>query len=759
MSTVDFAIITAKQEEFQAVLERFPQQFDESFQRLRRHYTFRKVTTSGGRNYVLAIVRCIYQGLSEAQNLATDIIEDLRPQWILFVGIGGGVPSEDLFLGDVVLATQIHDFSLGADTPMGREHAVQGYNLPKNVGTLVASLCGRQSELGEWNHHKMIGYARPPIQGSEENYTGDAEWDDRIRKAIHFHSDRIFPKFVDGPIASSDDLLKDYNKLKERLQIDRRILSAEMEAAGVAKACNRHDGQVLFLPIRCISDIVGLRRDPGWTQYACKVAASFTSALINLGFLSNDNKPRTESLSPVESPGVEVQAKFQGIFEYLVAPFPLELFTKLFNARTDEVHRYLDHLIRDQVLSKDSETVFQGVKFNMSLAPSNKTPDEFIERALTVLLSFIDRRGRDLAGIRQCENAIALFKRLSAHTQRLFAPRFFDVLDRPMKALGNKQLVEQVATLCVVATDHSDRTKEEAECEARARICGLSWVYQRTGRLELAADEAEKSLEVSKNLNLLKNLAFCNKCLGRLSRMRGETSSNTEERDFHLTKSVECLNKAIDSFSNLAGYGNEDPEVGDCHSLLARTYLVAGDLTKAEQHAYEAIDRITDNVSKDYLDLQILLGELAESRGRLDKAIAHYTIVVDSRIDKADFQHSEIFARALYRRARCFSRNAVEKAIKDYRTAASIWAQYHENEPSAEAEWQAILLSEKFPSSVKKILEDAPATHRVEAVRRFEQKKAAKKAGTLSRRVGHDITVWKQLLKQVREDKALNREV
>ncbi|MGH7808354.1 MAG: hypothetical protein ACRENT_09715 [Thermodesulfobacteriota bacterium] len=59
---------------------------------------------------------------------------------------------------------------------------------------------------------------------------------------------------------------------------------------------------------------------------------------------------------------------------------------------------------------------------------------------------------------------------------------------------------------------------------------------------------------------------------------------------------------------------------------------------------------------------------------------------------------------------------------------------------------------------MKKMLEDEPATHRVEAVRRFEQKKAAKKAGTLSRRVGHDDTVWKQLLKQVREDIALKRE-
>jgi Phosphorylase superfamily len=225
---------------------------------------------------------------------------------------------------------------------------MQGYNPPKNVGTLVASLSGRQDELDEWNQDKIIGHARPATPDPEENFTGNAEWNERIRKAIRFHSGRILPKFVDSPIASSDDLLKDYNKLKERLEIDRRILVAEMEAAGVAKACNRHDGQFPFLPIRCISDIVGVRRDPRWTQYACEVAASFTAAFVNLGFLSNDTRSRRGSSSPVESSEV---AQLRGIFEHLVAPFPLEILTKLFGTSTANLHRCLDDLIASQVLT------------------------------------------------------------------------------------------------------------------------------------------------------------------------------------------------------------------------------------------------------------------------------------------------------------------------------------------------------------------------------------------------------------------------
>ncbi|MGH8490852.1 MAG: hypothetical protein ACREXS_18815, partial [Gammaproteobacteria bacterium] len=66
---------------------------------------------------------------------------------------------------------------------------------------------------------------------------------------------------------------------------------------------------------------------------------------------------------------------------------------------------------------------------------------------------------------------------MEQYQQRLLASCLFDVLDRPMKALGAKKLVEDVATVCIKATCHKDRTREEAECEARARICGLSLTY------------------------------------------------------------------------------------------------------------------------------------------------------------------------------------------------------------------------------------------------------------------------------------------
>ena len=244
---------------------------------------------------------------------------------------------------------------------------------------------------------------------------------------------------------------------------------------------------------------------------------------------------------------------------------------------------------------------------------ANAVPQRLLIAALRALLAYIETHSREQEGFTQTRNAFAVFEQLDQEHQRILAPRLFDVLDRPMKAVGDKRFVSTVAQKCISAVSHPNRLRDEAECEARARICGLSWVYQRTGNLELAANEAQLSLEISKDLSLATNIAFCNKCLGRLSRMRAETAAAKNERDQQLKKSESFLETAITAFGELEEYGEDSAEVGDCCSLLGRTYLVAGNISRAEEMADEAARRIIDQASKDFLDLQILLGESPNS--------------------------------------------------------------------------------------------------------------------------------------------------
>ncbi|MGH8491200.1 MAG: hypothetical protein ACREXS_20635 [Gammaproteobacteria bacterium] len=85
-------------------------------------------------------------------------------------------------------------------------------------------------------------------------------------------------------------------------------------------------------------------------------------------------------------------------------------------------------------------------------------------------------------------------------------------------------------------------------------------------------------------------------------------------------------------------------------------------------------------------------------------ALAFYTTVAQRGMD-GDFQQSEIVARSLIQRARVFSRLGHNGARQDFQAAASIWEQHGEYDLAATADWEAILLDEKFPAVVKKVLQ------------------------------------------------------
>jgi len=110
---IDIGILTIRDDEFRAVLDAYPG--GHGIHRGRhREYTMRTTDAGEGKRYRVAILRQIEQGNGEAQEAARDLIDDLQPSLLLVVGIAGGLPSDDISLGDVVLSTRVHDFSLEA---------------------------------------------------------------------------------------------------------------------------------------------------------------------------------------------------------------------------------------------------------------------------------------------------------------------------------------------------------------------------------------------------------------------------------------------------------------------------------------------------------------------------------------------------------------------------------------------------------------------------------------------------------------------
>jgi nucleoside phosphorylase len=294
---VDFAIVTIKPEELQAIRDQF---VDSAFTIVSgaRAYAVTEVPVRGGAAAVVAVTRCASQGNGVAQDVARDIITELDPQWLLVVGIAGAAPDSAFTLGDVVLATSMLDFSVEAvKSGQYNEYAVQGREVHPAVENYAAMVSMHAAELGSWNDLKVPSagdavrrpLAKPPIELEGKIYA-EKEWGDEVRRSVAQHATRSpdRPLVIGTPMASSDKLMKDDELLARWMSIARHIRAVEMESAGIYIAARgRGDARRSYpaMSIRGISDIVGLKRHEAWTRYACESAAAFTYAFVRSGYV------------------------------------------------------------------------------------------------------------------------------------------------------------------------------------------------------------------------------------------------------------------------------------------------------------------------------------------------------------------------------------------------------------------------------------------------------------------------------------------
>jgi nucleoside phosphorylase len=278
---VDIGILTIRDDEFRAVLAALPSKAG-IFRgaRTSREYTLRHADAGGGSQYTVAVLRQIEQGNGEAQNAARDLIDDFAPRLILVVGIAGGLPSDDVTLGDVILSMRIHDFTIEA-RESGEEstYSTAGGPVAKALASALANLPAREDELGDWSA-ALPG--QPPVSWTQDGQlSGPLDWQTKLRtKLEHHHGAGSTPRkpiYAAGPIASSDRLVKDPAVLIPWLQTARKLLAVEMESGGVYRAAQE---RCPMLAIRGISDIVGLKCSDAWTKFACDSAAAFARAFL-----------------------------------------------------------------------------------------------------------------------------------------------------------------------------------------------------------------------------------------------------------------------------------------------------------------------------------------------------------------------------------------------------------------------------------------------------------------------------------------------
>lgn len=284
---VDIAIITIREDEFSAVIQRFkPRPYHCPG---KRSYGISNVQTQDGCSYTVAIARCSEQGNDTSHKLASDMIRDLDPQIFLVVGIAGGVPHEEFTLGDVIISTRIHNLNVGKQNEDGTiTFNIQGGIHPR-IGDITSNLPLYRDRLAGWNSPPSIRQEYPDMDPQQMIMEGHTDWCKKVQESLELHfgtGQHRLAEFKTGPIASSNHLIRNPLMLNQWHNIARTILAVEMESAGVYEATQGVDRQYPVMAIRGISDIVGLERDRRWTAYACQTAAAFAHALVKCGVLA-----------------------------------------------------------------------------------------------------------------------------------------------------------------------------------------------------------------------------------------------------------------------------------------------------------------------------------------------------------------------------------------------------------------------------------------------------------------------------------------
>ena len=280
--TIHYGIITIRDDEFGAVLGKFRPRYlciGEG------HYNIAEFTGIEGRKFRAAIMRTTEQGHGQAQHAAEQMITDLQPACLVLVGIAGAKPEAEFTLGDVLVASRLYDFSVSAVIEPNRTELTNfGGPIHAMIQTAVANLAAVGSRLGPWNTKRAIGASAPPIDVSENNLIGDTAWRNKVKSSLEEQFSGPLkarkPKAVAATMGSGNVLMKSPTKLRSWLTHARDLKGVEMELPGIYAAAHRKGGDVPILAIRGISDVVGFQRASSWTNYACKVAASFARALL-----------------------------------------------------------------------------------------------------------------------------------------------------------------------------------------------------------------------------------------------------------------------------------------------------------------------------------------------------------------------------------------------------------------------------------------------------------------------------------------------
>jgi nucleoside phosphorylase len=193
-------------------------------------------------------------GEISAATAATDAITLWNPRFVLMVGIAGGIPQDDLDLGDVVVADQVVGYEYGKVT----DHESKPYEIKPRDRVYPASALLLERVRNFW----------------------DDSWTQQVNVPRPDNAARATSKLFIGPIASGNKVIASTEFRQQLTTRWPKLVAVEMEAEGVFAAVFDRPQIRGTLVIRGISDMADERKSDDWQEYAADVAAAFAVSFL-----------------------------------------------------------------------------------------------------------------------------------------------------------------------------------------------------------------------------------------------------------------------------------------------------------------------------------------------------------------------------------------------------------------------------------------------------------------------------------------------
>ena len=337
LGPVDFVIITALEEERDAMLDKLSKSIKLDKEPSDVHTYYSAVVHSKRRDksqYKVILTSLLDMGPLNATAQAVSVVGRWHPKYVLLVGIACGI-KEEVALGDVLIATQVADYTLG------------------------------KQESGKRAIRWIVFPSGASILDSANNVEGNWEKDIKEKRP---NSEII--KRIKGVLASGGDVIKDDQVIAAYSESWPKLIGIEMESGGVAAGIHQTTDKPEFLMIKAVSDFGKNKHDPEvkpWRHYACHAAAAFALNVIKSG--------PSRSLSTIADTDFlkKKHTAAERRWRYIQA-HPIKSLKILFLLKTSVSYDWLNELLMETVLSfgHKKKPFKLGQLLNTTCTPNNK---------------------------------------------------------------------------------------------------------------------------------------------------------------------------------------------------------------------------------------------------------------------------------------------------------------------------------------------------------------------------------------------------